>query len=80
MKYELIPLDNRKSFYNKAYVERVGAVDTLYSYNTPVMRKNADGSYSRLWGGYSMTTMRHVNAFVGHPMGKKEWEAMEVER
>lgn len=80
MTYELIPNDSHKSFYKKAIVERIGNVDTLYSYNTPVMRKNADGTYSRLWSGWSATTSRHVTAFVGRGVSKAEWLAMPVER
>lgn len=49
--YELIPIDNRKSFYGKAKVVEEGGTRTLYSYNTPVVRENHDGTLERLWGG-----------------------------
>jgi len=77
--YELIPNDNRRSFYGKAYVERNEKTGTeyLYSYGTLVARKNKDGILTRVWNGYSATTMRHINAFAGRPIGKKEWETMK---
>lgn len=72
----LIPKDNRKSFYGKAYVLHEGDTHTLYSYNTPVLRRECDGSLTRLWSGWSATTGRHINAFCG--IGKREWDKMEV--
>lgn len=72
----LAPIDGRKSFYGKCVV--TGNVEigyTLFSYGTPVMW--SDGfQFVRLWNGYSVTTMRHVNAFVrwnGYDMGGKAW-------
>lgn len=69
--------DGRKSFYGKA---RVRVTDdgarTLESYKTPVCKICADGRVVRLWEGYSMTTMRHVNAFLrlyGAKGGGKAW-------
>ena len=64
--YELIPVDGRKSFYGKAVVmiSQDGS-ETLYSYNTPIIKKNAGGQLERLWGGWSATTGRHINAFCG---------------
>lgn len=64
--YELIPVDGRKSFYGKAVVmiSQDGS-ETLYSYNTPIIKKNASGQLERLWGGWSATTGRHINAFCG---------------
>ena len=43
--YELTPTDGRKSFYSKAIVviDNDGT-ETLYSYNTPVIRRWTDGS------------------------------------
>lgn len=78
---ELSPADGRKSFYGKAYVQIArtpeGVVYTCYSYDTRVAAYNADaGTFRRLWGYYSATTMRHVNAFcayIGVDGGGKAW-------
>lgn len=64
--YYLKPTDGRKSFYEKALVDVFDSgVSVLYSYNTPVLRRNRDGSYTRLWDGWSATTGRHIKAFSG---------------
>lgn len=76
--YELIPTDGRKSFYHKARVEVADdGTETLISYNTPVLRRNANGTLSRLWAGWTATTGRHVAAFAG--LNKKAWDALPVE-
>ena len=55
----------------------------LVSYETRVARIAPDGSFHRLWSGYSATTMRHVNMFrAAHDLPKitkSQWEKMEVE-
>ena len=76
--YELQPIGSVKSFYRKAFV----VVDddgneTLKSYDTEVIRKDADGTLHRLWSDWSATTGRHIYAFCG--IRKKEWDKMEVE-
>ena len=39
-KYELIPTDGRKSFYGKAVViVEDNGTETLYSYNTPIIKR-----------------------------------------
>lgn len=54
----------------------------LVSYDTKVARIVPDGSFHRLWGGWSATTMRHINQFrAEHCMPsitKSQWEKMEV--
>ena len=69
-------------------VEHYGAnaveVDgVLVSYETRVARIGSDGSFHRLWGGWSATTMRHVNEFRERynlpKITKAQWEEMEVE-
>lgn len=60
--YELTPNDSRKSFYGKARVE---IAETLYSYNTPIIRRNPSGELVKLWDGWSATTGRHIAAFCG---------------
>ena len=65
-KYELMPIDGRKSFYGKAVVEVADdGSETLYSYNTAIIKRTADGELVKLWDGWSATTGRHINAFCG---------------
>ena len=75
--YELRPVDNRKSFYGKAKViEKDNGEKVLQSYNTEVCKITSGGEFVRLWGGYSVTTMRHINSFlqlVGIAGGGKAW-------
>lgn len=74
--YEPKPI-GRKSFYGKAVVKvEDNGTETLYSYDTPVLRKLSDGTYQRLWNDWSATTGRHVIAFSG--ISKAEWNKMEV--
>lgn len=80
---ELSPIDNRKSFCGKAFVEigpnSIGYV--LRSYGRAVCMVDGVDFY-RLWDGYSMTTMRHINAFLSwydaKTITKKEWESLPV--
>lgn len=80
--YEIYPIDNRQSFYGKAWVEENLNTGTkyLYSYGTLVARLNKDGKLTRCWGGWSATTSRHVDSFVGRKMSKREWESLPVVR
>ena len=64
--YELKPTDNRKSFYGKARVEIADdGSETLYSYNTPIVKRTAAGELVKLWDGWSAMTGRHITAFCG---------------
>lgn len=69
--------DRVKSFYGKAKViETDNGEKVLQSYNTFVCRITAAGRFVRMWGGYSATTMRHVNSFLSfYDMndGGKSW-------
>ena len=82
MKYEVIPHNGRKSFYGKAIVTEVNGNKTLTSYTTDVARIDKEGNFFKLWNGYSVTTMNHVNAFRTmnglNALTKKEWESMET--
>lgn len=76
-RFELIPCNGRKSFYGKAFVDEMenGEV-VLMSYNTPVAKIDKNRRFVRLWDGYSVTTMHHVNAFLdvyNIPGGGKAW-------
>ena len=65
--YELTPMgnDRAKSFYGKARViEKDNGETVLLSYDTEVCKITKSGEFVRLWGGYSATTMRHVNSFL----------------
>lgn len=64
--YELQPVDGRKSFYGKAVIEiAADGTETLYSYNTPIIKRTAAGELVKLWSGWSQTTGRHIKAFCG---------------
>jgi len=82
-KFELAPIDNRKSFYGKAIVtEYSDKLAILTSYTTEVARIE-NGQFVRMWSGYSPTTQRHVNAFL-HTYGLKtitgtEWKKLPVD-
>ena len=74
--FDLRPVDGRKSFYGKAQVVRFGDWYYLRSYNTFVCAIDSNGNFHRFWRGYSVTTMRHINAFIdafGIPGGGKMW-------
>ena len=75
--YELTPNDSHKSFYGKAIVTKDENGETLRSYQTDVLRRNPDGSLTRLWDGWSATTGRHIRAFAG--INKAEWDKLETE-
>lgn len=55
--YDLIPADGKKSFYGKAKVF-IGddGTETLYSYDTPIIKRTAAGELVRMWDGWSATT------------------------
>ena len=65
-KYELTPVDGRKSFYRKAVViVEDNGTETLYSYNTPIIKRLVSGELVKLWDGWTATTGRHIKAFCG---------------
>jgi hypothetical protein len=64
--YQLEPVNGAKSFYGKAIVkEDSHGNKTLFSYGTPIIEKTITGDLIKLWGGWSATTGRHINAFCG---------------
>lgn len=71
--YELIPTNGRKSFYGKAKVLIENSSETLYSYDTPIIRRDADGTLTPLYFGekYGTTTASHVKSFCG--LSKKDY-------
>lgn len=84
--YEVTPMGYQKSFCGKAWEIPVGDGYELVSYSTKVAKLKFKGGFEyelmRLWGGWSATTMRHVNAWLQwHHMPtitKKHWMEMEV--
>lgn len=54
---------------------------TLQSYNTDVCEL-VGGEFRKLWGGYSATTMKHINAFRRHyglpALSKREWIELDA--
>lgn len=83
--YELRPgkFDKVKSFYGKARViEKDNGEKVLQSYNTEVCKITPEGEFIRLWGGYSLTTMRHINAFIElyniSGGDKSWWDSLEM--
>lgn len=74
-RYELIPHDGRKSFYGKAVVMiDENGNETLYSYNTPIIKRLISGELVKLWSGWSATTGRHIAAFCG--LNKAEYMSL----
>jgi len=73
--YELIPTNGRKSFCGKAKVviDDNGG-ETLFSYDTPIMRRDPDGTLTRLWHGWTTATGAHIKSFCG--LGKSEFMAL----
>lgn len=81
---KLDPITNRqKSFYGKAKVHYYdNGIIGLQSYDTVVCTIK-DGKLRRHWGGYSVTTMNHINEFVSQHnidgKGKAWWKSLPVE-
>ena len=86
--YDLMPMyDSRKSFYGKAKVIEVENGYYLQSYNTIVCyidKTGKNNQFCRMWSGYSVTTMRHINAFMRFSGlnlgGKKWWDCLECNK
>lgn len=64
--YKLIPTTSHKSFYGKAIVLDDGKTAKLQSYNTIVAEYSHETKQLTINGWYSVTTARHVNAFLNH--------------
>lgn len=80
-----LPATRQKSFYGKATViEDSNGEIFLRSYDTLVCYINKNGDFVRLWGGYSSTTMKHINDFLRlfdlPGGGKKWWLSLKVEK
>ena len=77
--YELTPTTGQASFHGKAKVmiEEDGT-ETLYNYDTPIIKRLPDGTLVRLYDDYTMTTGKHIKAFCG--LDKKAFTKMPVEK
>ena len=67
-KFYLEPVDGRKSFYNKCYVQEIGNEATLYSYDTKIVTYNMlTGELTKTSSyDYGRTTKRHQKAFFNY--------------
>ena len=73
--YELTPTNGRKSFYGKAVVKVADdGTETLYSYDTPIIKRTPAGELVKLWEDWTATTGRHIKAFCG--LNKSQYEAL----
>lgn len=64
--YELTPTNGRKSFYGKAKVLLADdGTETLFSYDTPIIKRTPAGELIKLWDGWTATTGTHIQAFCG---------------
>lgn len=78
--HELKPINRQKSFYKKAHwFEDEDGKRFLISYSTLVAYIDTEGELHRLWDGWSATTSRHVDSFLGEGVGKAAWTKMPVE-
>lgn len=76
--YSLTPTNGRKSFYEKARVHIYpDGSEILFSYGTSVLRKNSNGTFIRLWDGWSCTTGVHIKSFSN--LSKKEFMQLPLE-
>lgn len=63
--YDYEPFNPRgTNFYKKAYIKREGMISKLQSYNTVVAEYNHSTNKMSVFGWYSQTTARHINAFL----------------
>ena len=74
----LMPNNGRKSFGGKAIVDRSDdGTETLYSYETAIMKRTASGVMTRLWDGWTATTGTHIKSFCG--LTKQEFLKLPLE-
>ena len=75
--------DRNKSYYGKARViEWEDGSKALISYNTIVASITPDNEFHKMWGHYSVTTMKHINTFCDDyeqpTFNKSEWKNIDV--
>ena len=75
--YELMPDTKQKSFYGKARVIiDDNGTETLFSYDTAIIRKTPEGKLIRLWDDWSATTGKHIKAYCG--LNKAGYKALSM--
>ena len=71
-----------EGFNGRALVIPTNTGHILKSYYTEVAEIR-NGEFIRLWDGFSVTTLKHINLFRSHfgfnTIGKREWIEMPVE-
>jgi hypothetical protein len=76
--FQLTPNNGRKSFYGKCQVIEENGISKLQSYETIVAEYNHNTNIMKVFGYYSPTTARHINAFLEYygfdTCSKKELE------
>ena len=80
--FELTPVNNRKSFYNKCKVIENENKAVLISYNTEVAEYDLINKKMTVKGYYTPTTATHINAFLNYygfkTCSKKELENYNI--
>lgn len=71
--------------YKRAKVRKLNdGTKELYSYKTKVAILTKGGNFIKLWDGYSLTTLKHVNIFrIDNGLkeiNKKEWNELETKK
>lgn len=78
-KYELMPNNGQKSFHGKAIISvDDSGTETLYSYGTPIISRQKNGTLNKLWNSWSATTGTHIKAFCG--LNKAQYKALPDEQ
>lgn len=74
-RYELAPNGTQKSFYGKAVVEIDNAGnETLYSYNTPIIKRLVNGSYNVKCAGYcDLSYLLNNHSPIAYTCGVYGW-------
>lgn len=73
----LEPKSSRKSFWGKAIVVVDDhGIETLFSYEVPIIKRYSDGRLRRLYDGWTYTTGAHILAFCG--LNKAEFLALPL--
>lgn len=67
---------NVQNLNKKSFVLYMNGESILFSYNTPILKRDRSGALRRLWNGWSMTTGKHIREFCG--LNKSEFLKLEV--
>lgn len=71
--------------YKRAKVRKLNdGTKELFSYKTKVAILTKGGNFIKLWDGYSLTTLKHINIFRREnglkEINKKEWNELEIKK